>query len=98
MAEGRLREVRLERDPAALFRWLLDGVLILGPRRKEPLRITTPGDMVWETLAEPRTPDSIADELSAVFAAPVEVVRADIEPVLRTLLLARAIRVAAAPR
>jgi hypothetical protein len=82
----------LERDPSALFRWLVDGVLVLGATATVASRITAPGDAVWAAFAEARTLESVIDELSATFAAPHAVVGADIEPVVRLLLDTGALR------
>jgi hypothetical protein len=83
----------LERNPSALFRWLVDGVLVLGATATVPSRITAPGDAVWAAFAQARTLASVTDELSARFAAPRSVVGADIEPVVRLLLETGALRV-----
>jgi hypothetical protein len=85
-------EARLERHPDALHRWLLDGVLVAGPRSDEPLHLTTPGDAVWAVMAEPRTPATVAALLGKVFGVPAPVVRTDIAPVLDALLAVGALR------
>jgi hypothetical protein len=89
----------IERDPAALFRWLVDGVLVLAPAATVPSRITAPGDAVWAALVEPRTTASLTEELSARFAAPASVVGADLESLVQLLLDTGALRMAGpAPR
>src|SRR6266545_3023150 len=95
--ERDVREPSFQRNPAALFRRLLDGVLVLGPAADEPLQISAPGDVVWELLAEPLTQRALTEDLSEIFGAPVNVVRADIEPVLTALIEVHAIRVVAGP-
>jgi hypothetical protein len=87
----------LERDPSALFRRLLDGVLVLGAQATVPSRITRPGEAVWAAFAEPSTLASVTAALSTRFAAPLAVVRADIEPVVRLLLDTGALRVPGTP-
>ena len=94
MTDPELPPVSLERVPGTLFRALLDGLLILAPAAAEPLQFTSPGQMIWDLLAEPCTPDALAEELGEVFAAPIAVVRAGVDPVLRALLDVGAIRVA----
>jgi hypothetical protein len=84
----------LERNPSALFRQLLDGVLVLGAQATVPSRITRPGEAVWAAFAEPRTLASVTAELSTRFGAPRSVVSADIEPVVRLLLGTGALRIA----
>jgi hypothetical protein len=91
------QEPRFERNPAALCRRLVDGVLVLGPSADEPLRISTPGDAVWDLLAEPLAPGALEEDLSQIFNVPVDVVRADIDPVLRALMVIGAIRPVAGP-
>jgi hypothetical protein len=88
----------VERDPSALFRRLLDGVLVLGAQATVPSRITSPGEAVWAAFAEPRTLASVTAELSTRFAAPRAAVSADIEPVVRLLLDTGALRTPDAPR
>lgn len=97
MADQTPPRAHLERDPGALFRDLLDGVLVLGTRSSEPTRITSPGDAVWERLAEPQTTESLAAALSAEYGAPLDVVRADVAPVLAELMRVGAIRVLEVP-
>jgi hypothetical protein len=84
----------LERDPAALFRCLVAGVLVLGPGATVPARISAPGDAVWSAFSTPRTLAAVTGELSTRFAAPPSVIRADIEPVVRCLLDTGALRLA----
>lgn len=76
---------RLVRAPGALWRRLLDGVLVLAPDQDEPLHITAPGDVVWELLAEPITVDELIEELAELYGTPAGTVSADLEPLLATL-------------
>jgi hypothetical protein len=74
----------LGRAPGVLSRRLLDGVLVLGPQMSEPVRISAPGDVLWEMLREPRAFAHIVDAWSSTFRVPEATARADVEPVLRT--------------
>ena len=93
MADGEPAAERLERVPATLSRELLDGVLLLPPRASAPMQVSSPGQVIWALLAEPRTATALAEELGGLFDAPVEVVRADLAPILGALFDAGAIRV-----
>ena len=85
MTDSFADETLLVRSSAALWRRLLDGVLILTPEMSEPLRITAPGDVVWLWLEEPQNIDDIADGLATLYGVTSDTVRADIAPVLREL-------------
>ncbi len=73
------------RAPDALFRRLLDGVLVLTPTMDEPVRISSPGDAIWAALAQPITAALLVETLAGLYGAPVETVRRDVEPVLAQL-------------
>jgi hypothetical protein len=76
---------RVVRAPGALWRRVLDGVLVLAPGQDEPLLITPPGDVVWQLLADPITVDELTEELAELYETPAATVRADLEPVLAVL-------------
>lgn len=75
--------VIVQRAPEALFRWLLDGVLVLAPGMHEPVRITSPGEVLWSMLAEPCTIGALIETWSALHGTEAQIARADIEPLLR---------------
>jgi hypothetical protein len=83
----------LRRNPAVLWRKVLDGVLLLAPGQHEPVHITTPGDLLWDGLASPATPAELAHRLAERHDAPEHVIRTDIEGVLLVLIEIGAIRV-----
>jgi hypothetical protein len=61
---------------------LLDGLLILAPEMSEPLRVSTPGEVLWAMLAEPCTVADLLAVWSEIYDIPVRSARADIESVL----------------
>jgi hypothetical protein len=75
-------DAELYRAPDALFRWLLDGVLVVTPKMTSPARILAPGDLIWEALAKPITAGAIAESLATLFDVPAETVLADVAPIL----------------
>ncbi len=83
----------LIRSEHVLFRSVLNGVLILGPGGVDPILISSPGDLIWELLSDEISLEDLIAQLASEYSAPESVVRADIEPTLRTLLEAKAIRV-----
>jgi hypothetical protein len=91
-AEQIVPEPRLERVPEALWRGLLDGVLVLTLSVEQPLRITTPGDVVWRLLASPLTATELIRQISNQYHTTERAVRTDIEQVLAALMGVGAIR------
>ena len=73
----------IQRAPGVLERRLLDGVVVLAPGAAEPVRIITPGQVLWAMLAEPCTIADLADVWSTLSGASDGAARAVIEPVLR---------------
>ena len=73
------------RAPDALHRQLLDGVLVRSPAQTDSLRISTPGDVIWQLVAEPITVADLAETMAEIYDVAIDKIRADIEPVLRSL-------------
>ena len=78
--------MRYSRNPDALHRSTVRGVLVLPPGRDEPQLITAPGDRVWEELARPRTLDDLAATLAAQFEAEPTLVANDVSALLDQLI------------
>lgn len=76
----------LERAPTALWRVVLDGVLVLAAADDEPLHVSSPGDVIWQLVAEPITFGALTDVLADLYDLSSATVQADIEPVLAVLL------------
>lgn len=76
----------LVRTSTALSRRLLDGILVLAPGMSLPMRVTTPGDVIWDLLAQPHTIASLVAELCDIYGVPPDTVATAIEPVLSALL------------
>lgn len=83
----------LQRAPGTLWRRLLDGVLVQASVMDEPLRISSPGDLMWILLQEPVTMADLVETLSTHYRTPVQTVRTDIEPTLLALHEAGALSV-----
>ena len=74
-------DVLVERSSAALWRRLLDGVLVLAPEMPEPLRFSTPGEVLWAMLDQPCTFAELVDAWSVLYEISERTARAVIEPV-----------------
>lgn len=83
---------RFVRDPAALWRRVADGVLVLPPAETEPFLIGGSGGALWDVLSSPVTIDEAAAILADAYGAPVADVRAGIAGVLDELAARGAIR------
>ena len=59
--------VRYRRNPEALFRYLTDGLVVLGPANNDPLFITGPAAALWLALAGPTSPNEAAASLAQQF-------------------------------
>lgn len=85
MAEPERLQRRYAREDATLWRGVIGGVLLLVPGCDETVHVSTPGDVVWDLLAEPRTLDQLAEALAAEYGEPVDTVLRDVEPIVRSL-------------
>lgn len=86
MAEHLSDDVVLQRAPGTLVRRLLDGLLVFGPEMSEPLRFSTPGDVLWAMLAGPCAMADLVEAWSTLFGVSGYTARADVEPVLAAWL------------
>lgn len=53
---------------------------------QQPGTLSGTGEMLWDLLAEPRTIAQLAAELHEIYAAPVDEIIRDLEPVLVRLV------------
>ena len=83
--------LRYCRDASVLARETLTGVLLLVPGVDEPMLVTSPGDVIWGLLNEPVNLVELTELLAEAYRAPVETVRADVEPLLAELVAAGAV-------
>jgi hypothetical protein len=67
-------------------------VLLLGPSRKEMLKLSGTGRALWSALDQPRTLAELADLLSKAYDTDVQTVMDDIRPTLDQLTQQRLIR------
>lgn len=94
VTEGLPVGAALEQAPTVLVRRVLDGVLVLGERMSEPIRIGSPGDLLWEMFAQPCTPEAVVEAWSAEFEITLETAREHVVPVLEVWIAGGALRVA----
>lgn len=73
---------RWRRAPDALWRTLDGSVLVLGPDADEPVEVQGPAAGLWDLFADATTLDDAAAELAQRHGARVEVVAADLAPVI----------------
>ncbi|MGB8861430.1 MAG: PqqD family protein [Ilumatobacteraceae bacterium] len=75
---------RWVRRDDVLSRTQLGEVLLLAPDGDEPIALTSPGDLLWELLAEPHTIKELVDAF-AVDQADSAAVAGAIDAILRRL-------------
>ena len=73
---------RWQRNPAALWRRSLDGVVLLAPGADEPIVLSGGGPAVWEGLAEPITLDGLVEDLARAHRADLDAVRRDVRSLI----------------
>lgn len=77
---------RYRRRECTLWRGVIGGVLVKPSGSRESWFITSPGDVVWDLLAEALTLDQLAETLSRDFGEPVETIRPDIAAAIDALV------------
>jgi hypothetical protein len=77
---------RYQRSESALWRRSADAVVVLPAESGDVFTLQGSGSALWEVLAHARTLDEAAGALSASFALPVDVISAEIAPVLDELV------------
>ena len=73
------------RAPAALWRAVPDALVVLGPKARKPRLITGPAAEVWGLLGQPVAFGRVVGALARAHQASPDVVRRDLQPVLRAL-------------
>ena len=68
------------------WRVTLDGLVLLPPRRSDPVTVAGSAPAVWDLLAEPRSTPELARSLAARFGADPATIEADLAPLLVQLL------------
>jgi len=77
---------RWHRADDAISRHLPEGVLVMSLGAGDPIAVTGPGGALWERLDQPATIDDIVASLAHQYGTGEQTVRADVEPLLATLL------------
>jgi hypothetical protein len=85
---------RFQRATETLWRRAGDHVLLLGPCRKEMLKLSGTGRALWSALDKPRTLAELADLLSKTYDTDLQTVMDDIRPTLDQLTEQRLVRCA----
>jgi Coenzyme PQQ synthesis protein D (PqqD) len=86
-----VNEQRWRRSAEVLWRRSLDAVVLLAPGRSEPFTLTGTGPEVWDLLDEAHSLDELAAVLASEHDAEDSVVVADLAPIIRELVAARAV-------
>ena len=81
----------LVRAPSALWRDVLDGVVVLGPGARKPRLITGPASRLWSLVAQPVAFGEVVAAMALTHHTPAAVVSADLAPVVRALRRDRAV-------
>jgi hypothetical protein len=68
------------------WRVTLDGLVLLPPRRSDPVTVAGSASAVWDLLAEPRSTTELAQCLSDRFGADPATIELDLAPLLVQLL------------
>jgi len=79
---------RFRQHPAAIFRRLTDGVVVLSldGHDEDPLFLAGTGGDLWDVLATPHSLTELAGELGALYGQPPELIAQDIRGVLDELV------------
>jgi hypothetical protein len=83
--------MRYQRAAETLWRRAGDEVLLLGPCRKEMLKLSGTGRALWSVLDQPRTLAELAALLSQSYDTDLQTVMNDIKPTLDQLTQERLI-------
>ncbi len=75
-------DVMWQRSEGVLTRRLLDGVVVLAPGDHPPVRVTTPGEVLWALLDEPCEFADLVAVWSTLYGISNLAARAEIEPLL----------------
>ena len=81
---------RWHRNPAALWRRSLDGVVVLAPGADEPIVLRGGGPAVWERLAEPITLGELVEDIAGTHGADEDEVERDVRSLLDLLAVSGA--------
>lgn len=81
-----LADERCVRSPEALWRRTTSGALVAVPDGGELLHLNQTASLVWDELAEPRSPSEVADAIARLCGRTPETIRGDIEQVLGQLV------------
>lgn len=73
------------RRSGVLWRRSLDTTVCLPPDEVEPVTLAGTGPEVWEILRDPHSVVDLAAELSARHGADIDIVTADVRPVIQEL-------------
>lgn len=73
------------RTAVALWREVPDALVVLGPKARQPRLITGPAAEVWSLVGQPVAFGALVAALAEVHDVSPDVVRHDLQPVLRAL-------------
>jgi hypothetical protein len=77
---------RYQRAETALWRQSADAVVVLPLGTGEVFTLHGSGSALWDVLARASTLDEAAERLGTAFGRPVDMIAAEIEPVLQELV------------
>jgi hypothetical protein len=78
-------DVVVVRAPTTLWREVPDALVVLGPNARKPRLITGPAAGLWSLIGQPIAIGAVVAALADAHRASPDVVRDDLQPVLRTL-------------
>jgi hypothetical protein len=73
------------RRPEVLWRWVIDGVVLLLTDEDNPFVITGSGAVLWGLLDQPRSTTDVVAQLADLYGVDPAVVLRDIAPLLEEL-------------
>ena len=78
------REVRWARATSVLWRSVLDDIVLLAPGADQPF-VLSGGRALWELLADPFSPQELADRLAGTGGDVPPTIRTQLDPLLADL-------------
>ena len=83
----------VERNPAVLWRRTLSGVLLLADGEDEMTKLSSPGDVIWQLIDEPREVEEVIEDLGIIYeTSDLDVIRQDTTQLLEDLARADMVR------
>ena len=78
--------VSVERNAGVLWRRTLTGVLLFAEGDDDMTRLSSPGDIVWQLIEEPRPVEEVVEDLGIIYETnDLDTIRRDVHDLLEAL-------------